>query len=74
MSVGPLRSRENMLSDRATHATSKALEQIQGDRTLAHQSKARTADLLKSIPDPKGAQALKPRGKAINPKTTQRTS
>src|SRR3954470_4267497 len=66
--------RENPLRHRPTHSTTEALELVHSDRTLAltHQSKARTADVLERIPDPKGAQALKPRRQAIDTKATQR--
>ena len=73
MAVRPFRGCENALRHRSTHAPAKAREQINGDRTfaLAHQSKARTADIMESIPDPKSAQALKPRRNAIHSKATE---
>src|SRR4051794_5534467 len=74
MAVRPFRCRENPLRHRPTHSTTEALELVHSDRTLAltHQSKARTADGLERIPDPKGTQALKPCRQAIDTKATQR--
>src|SRR5215207_4710206 len=74
VAVRSFRCCENALRHRSTHATTEALEQLHGDRTLAlaHQSKARTADILKSIPDLKVAHAPKPGRQAIDTEATQR--
>src|SRR5829696_7791213 len=74
MRVGPLRRCEHALRHRSTDAPTKALEQLHCNRTLAFASasKARTADVLKSISDTELAQPLEPRLNAIHAEAAKR--
>src|SRR3954449_8871061 len=74
MAVRPFRCCKNALCHRATYRAAEALKQLLGRQTLAlpHESEARTADILKSIPDAEVAQPVKPCREAIHSEAAER--
>jgi hypothetical protein len=74
VAVGSFRRRDDAQGHRASDATAEAFELGHGGRALsiADQSKARAADLLKGLSDPEIVRALQPLCNGDPPKTAQR--